>query len=86
MGVIDHHAEPGSGARDVQTLHRVERDMVVAEILAAGFVLEAETDLLADPTDTRDWNIFANQSAKRDQTDRFVLRFRKPLGTEEPEK
>ena len=79
FGVIDHHAEPGSGSRDVQSLHRVERDMVVAEILAAGFVLEAETDLLANPDDTHDWNIFADQAARRDQTDRFVLRFRKPI-------
>ncbi len=78
FGVLDHHAEAGSGARDVQTLHRVERDLVVREILAAGFVLEAESDLLADPSDTRDWNIFADSSARRDQTDRFVLRFRKP--------
>lgn len=78
FGVLDHHAEKGSGARDVQTLHRVDRDMVVKEILAAGFVLEAESNLLRDTEDTRDWNIFADNAARRDKTDRFLLRFRKP--------
>ena len=76
--VLDHHAEVGSKDRDVQTLHRVDRAMVVEEVLAAGFVLEAESDLLANPDDTRDWNIFADNAARRDQTDRFLLRFRKP--------
>lgn len=77
--VLDHHAEAGSRDRDVQTLHRVDRAMVVEEILAAGFVLDAESDLLADPEDTRDWNIFADSAARRDQTDRFLIRFRKPV-------
>ncbi len=76
--IVDHHAEKGSGARDVLSLHRVDAEMIRKEILAAGFQLEAETDLLTDPTDTRDWNIFADQAARRDQTDRFVWRFRKP--------
>lgn len=81
-GVIDHHAEAGSGERDAldprEGLHRVDVELVKREILAAGFVLEAESDLLRNPDDSRDWNIFVDGGVKRDKTDRFVLRFRKP--------
>ena len=83
FGVIDHHAEAGSGERDAldprEGLHRIDVELVKKEILAAGFVLDAESNLLANPEDTRDWNIFADNSARRDKTDRFVLRFVKPL-------
>ena len=54
--------------------------MVKAEILAAGFVLDAESDLLRNPDDTRDWNIFRGpEKRSRDKTDRFIYRFRKPV-------
>lgn len=82
FGVIDHHAEAGSGDRDAldprEGLHRIDAELVMAEILAAGFVLDAESDLLKNPDDTRDWNIFADDAARRDKTDRFVWRFVKP--------
>ena len=82
FGVIDHHAEAGSGERDAldprQGLHRIDVELVKKEILATGFVLDAESDLLANPEDTRDWNIFVDGGANRDKTDRFVLRFVKP--------
>ncbi|MDM3869738.1 hypothetical protein QSV34_00080 [Porticoccus sp. W117] len=73
----DHHAEMGSGDRDVQTLHRVDETMVIEEVMAAGFVLEATTDLLTNPEDDRTINVFDPRI--RGKTDRFVLRFRKPL-------
>ena len=72
----DHRAEKGSGDRDVQTLHRVEESLVTKEVLAAGFVLEASTDLLANPEDDHTINVFRPEM--RGKTDRFVLRFRKP--------
>lgn len=82
FGVIDHHAEVGSGDRDAldprKGLHRIDAKMVMAEILAAGFLLDGESDVLSNPADTRDWNIFADDSARRDKTDRFVWRFVKP--------
>jgi len=82
FGVIDHHAEAGSGDRDAldpgDGLHRIDAELVMAEILAAGFVLDAESDLLKNPDDTRDWNIFADDAARRDKTDRFVWKFVKP--------
>ena len=43
---------------------------------AYGFVLEAESDLLRNPADDRSLNVFDEKI--RGQTDRFVLKFRKP--------
>ena len=81
-GIVDHHAEAGSRDRDAVDprggLHRVDRELVIEEILAAGFVLERESDVLANADDTRDWNIFVDDGTRRDKTERFVLRFRKP--------
>ena len=75
-GVVDHHAEADSGDRDVKTLHRVDMELVKKEILEAGFVLDASSDLLANPEDTHKDNVFKREP--RDNTDRFVLRFKKP--------
>jgi predicted methyltransferase len=75
-GVIDHHAEAGSGARDVKSLHRLEAALAEREILAAGFVLEASSELLHHPEDDRTKNVF--DESIRGKTDRFIFKFRKP--------
>jgi predicted methyltransferase len=76
FGVVDHHAEDGSGERDVKTLHRVDAALVEKEILAAGFELVERSDLLRHPEDERTLNVF--DEAIRGKTDRFVYKFRKP--------
>jgi predicted methyltransferase len=76
-GVIDHHAEAGSKDRDVNTTHRVDASIVKEEILAAGFTLEAESDVLSHPEDDRTKNVF--DPTIRGNTDRFVYKFRKPV-------
>ncbi len=78
FAVLDHHALEGAGISAGKRLHRVEESLARTEIEAAGFVLEAESHVLRDPTDTRDFNIFENDSARRDSTDRFVHLYRKP--------
>lgn len=78
-GVIDHSAVAGAGDTAVQTLHRVEESLVRQEILDAGFVLDAESDILRHPEDPRTHSVFDVTDETRDLTDRFVLRFRKPL-------
>ena len=60
----------------MKTLHRIERDVVVRELTAAGFVLDAESDVLRHPEDDRTVNVF--DDGIRGKTDRFVLRFVKP--------
>lgn len=74
--VIDHRAEDGSGDRDVDSLHRIDEAMVRDEFEASGFVLDGETDILSNPDDPRDIGVF--DASIRGNTDRFVLRYRKP--------
>ena len=76
--VIDHSAETGSGARDTETLHRVDEEMVREEITAAGFRVEAESGVLRNTDDPRDGNVF--RPPIRGSTDRFVFKFVKPVG------
>ncbi len=76
-GIVDHNAEAGSGRRDVQTLHRVDADLVRAEILAAGFELAGESGLLQHPEDDHTQNVF--RTGIRGKTDRFIYLFRKPM-------
>lgn len=79
-GVVDHSARRGDGISAASTLHRIEEAIVIQEIKEAGFALEAEGDFLRNPQDTRDWNASPTQAGeRRGQSDRFVLRFRKPL-------
>ena len=83
FGVVDHHAEARSGSRDVKSLHRVDAEIVKGEILEAGFVLDAESDVLRHPKDDRTANVF--DAGIRGKTDRFVYRFRK-LGKDQAAK
>ncbi len=77
--VIDHSAAAGHGVDDVQTLHRIEQSVLVAEVLAAGFRLDAEADFMRNPADTRDWSASPRTAGERRGTsDRFVLRFVRP--------
>lgn len=74
--VIDHVAKAGSGEQDAKTLHRIDPAVVIAQAKTAGFVLEARSDLLANPGDSHELIIFSPQI--RGHTDQFVLKFRKP--------
>lgn len=77
VGIIDHAASPGGDTRAVvDKLHRIDPAVVRADFERAGFVLEAESDLLRNPADDRTKNVF--DPAIRGKTDRFVFRFRKP--------
>lgn len=75
--VLDHSAEPGSGARDTATLHRIDADTVKKEVLAAGFVFVGGSDLLHQPGDSHAVKVF--DPSVRGKTDQFILKFRKPL-------
>jgi len=74
--VIDH-AGPGGDTREVvDKLHRIDPARVKADMTEAGFVLEAESDMLHRSDDPQTSNVF--DPAIRGKTDRFVLKFRKP--------
>jgi predicted methyltransferase len=74
--VLDHAAEPGSGARDTSTLHRIDAETVKKEVLAAGFVFVGGSDLLRQPGDSHAVKVF--DPSVRGKTDQFILKFRKP--------
>jgi predicted methyltransferase len=74
--VIDHAAEDGSGLRDAGTLHRIDAEVVKQEVIAAGFELVAESDLLANSEDDRSKSVF--DPSVRGKTHRFVYKFKKP--------
>lgn len=77
-GIVDHHAAPGMGISDVRGNHRIERHVVVDEIVQAGFELVGETDVLENLDDPLDVIVF--QPDLRGDTHRFVLKFQKPVG------
>ena len=75
--VIDHVAQAGSEVRDTETLHRIDPEVIIRRAQAAGFRLEAHSDVLRNPHDTHQLRVF--DAAVRGQTDQVILKFRKPL-------
>jgi predicted methyltransferase len=74
--VIDHVAESGTGLRDTESLHRIDPLRLRNEIEAAGFLFDAQSELLRNPKDDHTLSVFDGRV--RGQTDQVVYRFRKP--------
>jgi predicted methyltransferase len=74
--VIDHVAAAGSGLRDTETLHRIDPEAIRSEVTAAGFVFEAQSDVLRNPEDSHLLPVF--DATIRHRTDQIVFKFRKP--------
>jgi predicted methyltransferase len=80
--VLDHVAAPGSPAAVTETLHRIEVSTVKREVLAAGFELVSESQVLANPADPHTRGVFDPSIAGH--TDQFLLKFRRPLAAATP--
>jgi len=76
VGIVDHHAKAGSPRETGGTLHRIDPAVVIADMEAAGFVLDEKSDLLENVDD--DYNKNMADPAVRGKTSRFVMRFIKP--------
>lgn len=74
--VVDHRAVAGSGAAAADAVHRMDEALARAALTSAGFVLEATSELYAQPDDPRTANVF--DPAIRGATDQFLWRLRKP--------
>ncbi|GGD35363.1 class I SAM-dependent methyltransferase [Aureimonas glaciei] len=74
--IVDHAAAAGAGISDTQSLHRIDPDSVREEVEAAGFVLEAESAILANNDDSHSIKVF--DPSIQGETDRFAYRFVKP--------
>jgi predicted methyltransferase len=73
--IVDHRAADGSGTSDAQSLHRIDPASVRDEVEAAGFILTAESSMLANTNDPRSIRVF--DPSVKGVTDRFVYRFEK---------
>jgi predicted methyltransferase len=74
--IVDHAAVGGTGTRDTQSLHRIDPASVREEVEAAGFVLDAESNLLTNEDDPHSIKVF--DPSIKGETDRFAYRFVKP--------
>jgi predicted methyltransferase len=73
FGVTDHVGN--DGANNAQ-LHRIPKHFLIEDAKAAGFVVEAESDILAHAADDHTKVVF--DPTLRGKTDQFVVRLRKP--------
>lgn len=92
LGVVDHRAKPGTSAEVMATSGYLTEELVVALATDAGFVLEARSEVNANPADTADhpkgvWTLPPTNSHDAEdaakyraigESDRMTLRFRKP--------
>ena len=75
--IIDHAGSAGGDPREVtERLHRIDPARVKADMTAAGFIFEAESNLLRRSEDDHSKLVF--DPAVRGKTDRFILKFRRP--------
>ena len=73
LAFSDHLGNPGN---DNEALHRIERGTMIDLLKQAGFIIEATSDLLANPDDDRTRAVF--DDGLRYHTDRLLIRARKP--------
>jgi predicted methyltransferase len=74
--IVDHAAAVGAGTSVAQSLHRIEPASARQEVEAAGFVLDAESAMLARKDDSHSSKVF--DPSIKGETDRFAFRFVKP--------
>ncbi len=78
LGLVDHIAEPGGTSLEVaNSLHRIDPAIIRRDMLAAGFILEAESTLLRSSEDNH--ILPMSDPSVQGKTDRVVYLFRKPL-------
>jgi predicted methyltransferase len=76
LGLVDHIAAAGMPTEAVKPLHRVDPELVKADFLRAGFILDGESDVLRNPAD--DYNMIPMLPQIRGRSDRMLFRFIKP--------
>jgi predicted methyltransferase len=74
--IVDHAAAAGAGTSNAQSLHRIDPASVRAEVEAAGFILDADSTMLANKDDPHSIKVF--DPSIKGKTDRFAYRFVKP--------
>jgi predicted methyltransferase len=54
LGVVEHRARPGTSLEQIKTTGYVTEDLMIARARAAGFELQARSEINANPADTTD--------------------------------
>jgi len=76
---MDNTARAGSGIEDTEDLHRIDPEVLKKDILAAGFELVAESNVLRNPDDDLGSSWFEDTDKRpAGYQDRFAFRFRRP--------
>jgi predicted methyltransferase len=92
FGVVDHRAAPGTTAEQTKKSGYTPEDVAIQLATAAGFVLDARSEINANPKDTKDYSegvwtlpptlrlgdVDRDKYVAIGESDRFTLRFRKP--------
>lgn len=73
--VMDHAAKAGAPTSSGNDLHRIDPALIRASAKAAGFIVEEESALLANPQDDHAKVVFDPSIRRR--TDQVLIRFRK---------
>jgi predicted methyltransferase len=93
LGVVEHRAKPDAEFEKIKTSGYLPEEYVISLALKAGFVLDARSEINANPKDTKDypggvWTLPPTLSQKEvdrekylaiGESDRMTLRFKKPL-------
>jgi predicted methyltransferase len=74
--IIDHVGPGVTTPEQIDKLHRIDAAEVKKQVLAAGFVLDAESDILKNAADPHTAIVF--DPSIRGKTDQFVYKFKKP--------
>ena len=74
--IIDHVAPAGSRLQATNTTHRIDPDVVKADMAAAGFRFVGESDVLRNSADTHVKGV--SHPSGRGHTDQFVSVLRRP--------
>jgi len=94
LGVVEHRAKPGTTVKQSMDSGYMDEAWVIARVEAAGFKLEAKSDVNNNPKDTKDyakgvWTLPPTLTLKDEdkakylaigESDRMTLRFIKPKG------
>jgi len=72
--IEDHAAQTGSGARDTETLHRIDPELVKQELASAGFEFAGSSEVLKSADDPMTDKVFELKG----KSNKMLFKFRKP--------
>jgi len=76
LAIVDHEASAGTGNSAAQELHRIDPQFARTDIENRGFKFESRSELLNNPDDSLEVNVF--DPSIQGRTSKFLYRFRAP--------